>query len=174
MENVQLYLDPVILRLLGLRAIALITIRTQQGRDAEGKAFAPYSTKPFAMPAGGLTQRAKGALEGKLSYFRKPHGALWVVIQSGYAGLKQASYNDGSVNLTATGGMLRALTIVGIDSRANLIRIGFTRQEEAEKALWHNETGAGKGKTIREFLGLTREEVQELMALAATRIEIRT
>lgn len=174
LENIQLYLDPQILRMLGLRAITLITLHTQRGMDADGHPLAPYSTHPVAVPAGSLTQRARGTLEGKLTYFRKSHGALWVVIEGGYAALKAATYpGDRTVNMTATGGMLRALTVVGIDSKANLIRIGFSRQEAAETAYWHMVAGAGKSKTIRNWLGLTRAEMDELLTLAATRIQIR-
>lgn len=174
LDGIQLYLDPQILRLLGLRAIALIILHTQQGRGADGQPLAPYSTTPVAVPAGSLTQRARSTLEGKLSYFRKPHGALWVVVEGGYAALKAATYpGDGIVNMTATGGMLRALTVVGVDSKANLIRIGFSRQEAAETAYWHVVSGAGKSKTVRNWLGLTRGEMEELLTLAATHLQIR-
>jgi len=81
---------------------------------------------------------------------------LWVVVKGGYLSLKKAIYKQteykGDVNLWQTGAMMRALTVV--KSTNNEITIGFTRSEEAQKALWNKEMG-------REFMGLTDEELKD-------------
>lgn len=143
----------------GLLAVKMIRERTLAGKDVDGKPFKPYGTRVFARPAGGLTKAARSNLRKMASYFRKG-GSLWMAVQGGYKAYKEAVYGDSSiVNLQAEGHMLRALTVLEpVDTQSGVVRVGFTRSEEAEKAYWHNVSGAGKSRAIRRFMGLSEAE----------------
>lgn len=143
----------------GLLAVKLIRERTLAGRDVEGQPFRPYGTTTFARPAGGLTKTARANLRGLVSYFRKS-GSLWMAVQGGYKAFKEAVYGDAStVNLQAEGAMLRSITVLEpVDTTTGTVRVGFTRSEEAEKAYWHNVSGAGKSRVIRRFMGLSDDD----------------
>ncbi|MEP7217946.1 MAG: hypothetical protein ABI876_03470 [Bacteroidota bacterium] len=173
----DLKIQPDALRRVGLKSIELITIRTLAGRDANNAPFAPYSTEPFARPLGGITARARAALgETGLKIFKTRGGHLWAVITGGYRALKAASNpQDGpAVNMSATGAMLRALTIINVNAGARTVSIGFSRGEEAIKAYWHNVTGVGRQHTIRKFMGVAPSEQPTLAAIAAEGITIKT
>lgn len=166
------------LRRAGQRAVALIVKRTQQGKDKNNVAFEPYSTTPFAMPAGG---GARGTLqemvdEERASFFETKQGALWAVVNGGYAAYKAARYgqDDGTVNLSATGSMMRGLTVTAVSSRGEngRVTIGFTRIEEANKAYYHTVSGAGPSRTIRDFMGLTDEGLDEVQNIVADGLTI--
>ena len=162
---VQFRIPKSVLRQAGLKAISLIRERTLAGVDANGQPFAPYSQKPFARPLGGITRQTRAALGQKLQVFTTSGGKKWAVIEGGYAAYKAAKRpNDGGkVNLSDTFGMLRALTITKIDEGTNTVQIGFTREEEALKALYHNEVGVGSGRVVRRFMGLTVPEQRDII-----------
>lgn len=175
-DPITFTLDDSQLRKVGLKIIEIIDRRTGQGIDADGNPFAPYSEKPFAMPLGGITARARTALGEKLHEFTTSQGALWAVIEGGYKAFKAAAFpqDSGSVNLTQTGRMLSGLTVVGTDPSTNTVSIGFTNSEDALKAWYHNKAGAGKSKTIRKFMGLTEAEEAEVATFAAVNVRIKT
>ena len=143
----------------GLMAVKMIRDRTLAGKDVDGQSFKPYSTQPFARPAGGLTKTARANLKGLTKFFRR-NGSLWMLVEGGYKAFKDAVYGDSStVNLQAEGHLLRSLTVLEpVDTATGVVRVGFTRSEEAEKAYWHNVSGAGKSRAIRKFMGLTEAE----------------
>lgn len=176
LPHIPISVPGALLRQIGLRAIAFIRERTLKGTDADGKPFHPYSTTPFARPYGGITQRAKANLGDRLKVFTSPKsGKLWAVIQGGYAEYKRAAYpSDGGVNLSATGALLRALTIVSVDEATNTVVIGFARAEAAEVALYHDQIGAGPNRAIRHFMGVTPSERDELgnLGAAGLRLEV--
>jgi len=159
------------LKRIGLRAVSMIRDRTLRGVGADGAPFKPYSTQPFALPLGAITKRAQRALGDDMKIITsKRSGALWAVITGGYAALKDAAYPQygGVVNLSRTGAMLRALTVIGVNGSGQVtIRIGFAREEEAQKALWNDARG-------RRILGFTQEERTDLAGAAARVIQIRT
>lgn len=174
----SLHIRPAQLRRAGLRAIRLIVDRTQAGTDRHGTAFAPYSTTPFALPAGGGARGALSRLEDRdeASFFQTKEGALWAIVEGGYAAYKAERYgqDSGQVNLTATGSMIRGLTIVDVqtaDARAS-VTLGFTDPSEAEKAYYHSVSGAGKSRTIRDFMGLTDDELDTVTEDVADGIDI--
>jgi phage gpG-like protein len=104
----------------------------------------------------------------------KKSGKLWAVIEGGYAAYKQAAYpGDSGVNLSATGAMLRSLTILSVDEATLTVVIGFTRTDEAVKALYHDQLGAGKSRAIRHFMGLTDTEQTELGEMGADGIALK-
>lgn len=172
---IPIYVPSDVLRAIGLRAISMIRERTLQGFDADGGRLRAYSTTPFARPYGGITQRAKKNLGNRLQVFTsKKSGKLWAVIEGGYAAYKQAAYpGDSGVNLSATGAMLRSLTILSVDEESLTVTIGFTRTDEAVKALYHDQLGAGPSRVIRHFMGLTPSERLELGEMGADGIELK-
>ena len=157
-----------------LKVISLMRENTLNGISADGSPFAAYSSKPFVMPAGAVTQKALKKLDkqGSIYWFKaKSSGNLWVLIQGGYKALREAKGRGLDVDLTDTGQMLRAL--IPVDFKENEIKIGFTNAEAAEKAYYHCVAGAGKGKTIRNFLGLPDygwQEAVEYLDLTGARI----
>lgn len=147
------------LRRVGLSIVSIIVERTRQGQGVDGR-LKPYSTRPFARPLGGIPSRTISALGEGLQRFTTKQGALWAIITGGYAAYKKARYpqDSGGVNMTATGGMLRSMTVAAVDEATGKIVIGFSRDDAAELAYYHNVSGAGRGRTIRRFMGLTAEE----------------
>lgn len=168
-------LDAKTLRRLGGLIIRRIVLRTtEEGLDAKGRPFKPYSTRTFAMPAGATTKRALVVLEksGALSYFTTKAGNLWVLIEGGYAALKSAEFakagGAGGVNLSRTGSMLRSLTVTGIDEGRGIVSIGFARVDAAERAYYVIEQG-------RDFLGIREEEIAadpEMLSIITNGISI--
>jgi hypothetical protein len=141
----------------GQRIVAIIKQRTLEGIDKDGNPFKPYSTRPFAMPAGAMTQRTRKSLykDGKIQYFKR-NGKLWVVVKDGYAGFKKVNNNktayDGTVNLSATGDMMRGITVLSASN--NTITIGTTRTEAAKKLMWNIDKG-------RNPLGITASDLND-------------
>ncbi|GIV82213.1 MAG: hypothetical protein KatS3mg051_1567 [Anaerolineae bacterium] len=174
--------DETGLRRIGERVVAMIVERTLRGIDAEGRPMQPYSTRTFAMPAGALwapgsrTAARRLRQQGALRYFQRG-GSLWVAIQGGYRTYKEARFpGQGSeVNLTLTGSMMRSLSVreVRADTRRAEIVIGFLRSEEAEKAYWHEVTGAGRSRVRRRFMGLTPDQLRALEREFLDAIRIR-
>lgn len=155
LTDLRLVIDPDALTRAGLLAVELVVERTLAGTDRHGQAFRPYSTRPLAVPAGSITKAAQGRLGGNLELFTSAKtGALWALVEGGYAALKAARYpqDGGGVNLSATGAMLRGMGVVAQD--ADSVTIGFSRTEEAEKAGWNVES--------RDFLGLTDAQAAEV------------
>lgn len=171
--RLRLRLDPAALLLAGQFAVSAIAERTAEGRDADGKAFVPYSARPLALPASAVPKRArlrlKRAQDGLFYFTSRRSGALWFVVEGGYAALKAARYpqDEGTVNLHATGAMLRALRVLGAAPDASgggTVTLGFSRPEEAQKAFWNSRT--------RRFLGLTLDEQAEAARVAGAGVSV--
>lgn len=138
-----------VMREVGALATRLIRTRTMAGRDREGQPFAAY-TPDYA---------AKKAKEGLGT----------------------------TPNLTVSGRMLNDMTVT--DAAPGKVSIGFTssggstrgkgltliqrsRAVGAEdKARYHDVMGAGKSRTLRPFLGLTREEAETVRARVARHLD---
>ncbi len=154
----------VIKRRIGIRVVAAIKENTLRGIDKDGKPFAPYSEKPFAAPAGSLTQKVRARLDkdGKLTFFEKGD-TKWVRVEGGYKLVKSIKRpsDGGVVNLTDTGKLLRGLRFLSIDNEG-AIRIGWDDPELALLAYYHNVSGAGKGRVVRKFLGIPDAELQAI------------
>ena len=173
---VSIEIGSAALKRAGLLAVKMIRFRTAAGRDIDGNPFQPYSTNPFARPAGGIPQSARKRLKESLRYFRTAQGSLWMVVIGGYKAFKAARYPaaGSTVNLQGSGNMLRALTVLSVDASTRTFRIGWTRTEEAEKALYHNVTGVGKSRIKRKNLGLTATERKIIAKEIAVDIIIKT
>ena len=154
----------------------MIRERTLRGVDATGHKWRGYSERPFARPLEGITNKARKNLGKRLQIFTTKQGKLWAIVQGGYRAYKEAAYSQdaGTVNLTVTGGMLGALTVVSIDAAKGSVRIGFNRQDAAELALYHNVLGAGRSRVLHKFLGLTDPELKELAKEAGRGLLIET
>lgn len=168
--------DPQALKRLGFIIVARIKRRTEEENvDRYGKPFKPYSARPFAMPSGATTKRARAVLykDGGIQYFRSPASEkLWIVVLGGYRALKDAEFakagGAGNVNLSRTGSMLRSLTVTGVNAETGTITIGFSRVDAAQKAKWNIDKG-------RDFLGITDDELAssaEFVNLLASSITI--
>lgn len=166
------YIDKGALRNIANRFAYIIAKRTEDGLDKNGMPFKPYSTKPFKMPSGAATKKAKMNLlsKGELKYFKTKGGKLWIVVTSGYLGYKMANYTktsfDGKPNLMMTGQMMAAfMPILFSDAGFSL---GFSRPEEAQKMLWNIQKG-------RDILGMTDKDLQdpELLTMIASSIKFK-
>jgi hypothetical protein len=160
------------LKRIGLGIVTMIRERTLKGEGIDGP-LAPYSTRPFARPLGGVPSRTLSALGGNLKRFTTKQGRLWAVIIGGYKAYKAARYpqDGGGVNMTAEGNMMRSLAVIAVDPATGKIVIGFNREESAEIAYYHNVSGAGKGRRLRKFMGLTPEEQLKVARLAGVEIQ---
>ena len=177
-SNVRIVIAPELLRKLGARAVELINIRTLEGIDAEGKKFVGYSTRPFCRPYAGVPKTTINRLEaeGSLSYFTvrgKDRGALWIRIEDGYLEFKRARNPawNGVVDLHDTGEMMRNLSVTG--TGASSVTIGFKTFPAAQKAYWHNVSGAGRSHVIRKFLGISPKDMTELIDLIQQGITVQ-
>lgn len=153
-DEVVLFYKPETLKKIGQILIRKIQDRTAQGMDFEGKEFKDYSRRTFALPAGAVTKRARKLLakNGLLAWTNRS-GKKWIVVKGGYWNLKMATYAQtsyyGTVNLTATGEMMRSLRVT--ETGENEITIGFKDAENAAKAYYNKLMG-------REFLGVLPQD----------------
>lgn len=176
-KNIQQDLDNlvenVLLKRLANGALALIRRRTLQGEFKEGDQ--QYSAKPFAMPIGGLTKmlqkrivaQGKGtrnrAPDPNFQLFTSKSGNLWVIVKLGYKKIRElAGKESDHVTMTWTGRMLRNLGVINMTR--NSAEIGFTSQDEEQKAIWHNIMGAGRSRKKHVFMYLTEKEVDKLLS----------
>lgn len=145
-------------------ALRMITEQIEQGIDIEGKRYR-YSTKPFAAPAGSLLKFARLALarNRELRYFRASSGGLWVVVTGGYASYRRAARRliTGDY-LTFSGKLLSSMVYQYDDQR---ITIKFSTPQQAAIAYYLNVSGAGKGRRLWRFLGLTRRNLDRLATM---------
>lgn len=76
---------------------------------------------------------------------------------------KKKPQYGGKVNLTLRGLMLGAFGVIahGVKGKDGFISAGFTDEEAAEEAYWHNVSGAGKGRVLRRFLGLRDKQWED-------------
>lgn len=65
------------------------------------------------------------------------------------------------VDLQFSGGMWGSFDFA-TDKDNLLVELGFNREEMAKIASYHDRDGAGRSKVIREFLGLTEAEANEV------------
>lgn len=137
--------DTALMREVGDLVTSMIRTRTQQGRDATGASFVPY-TPDYA---------AKKAKEGL--------GTTPNLTVSG------RMLNDMGITDVAPGKVSIGFRSAGGSTRGKgLTLIQRSRAVGAEdKARYHDVLGAGKSRTLRKFLGLTREETETVRARVA-------
>jgi hypothetical protein len=139
---------------IGYKAIEFIQSNIDNSIDINGNAFTHYSFS-YWLKKHGLSSksRSKKGRKSKLEQFN----SAWL--------------SDSTVTLTETGAMRASLSIIDTDSNLNTITIGFLDKESATKAFYHNVSGAGKGRIIRQFLGLRQQQEQDLTEFAAIEMQ---
>lgn len=147
----------------GIKVLALIEQNIRQGIDSEGQPFA-YSEKPFWMPYSQKIVARLGGKKGKGVFYEVTRsgttGKLGLIILGGYKAFKQKAYPSAANHfLTVTGKMLRSMNVKANDNEAI---ISFTGDENVKKAYWLNVSGAGRGRKLWKFLGITEQQKQEL------------
>ncbi len=88
--------------------------------------------------------------EGKESFLVKDYGRF-----------KEVIYGHRKF-LVATGAMLQNMQITRIDPATGEVAIGFPDPEQEQKAYWLNVAGAGRSRRLWRFLGITREQEEQL------------
>lgn len=168
-------INRAVLLQIGNETIAIIRERTLAGIFLPGSSpdASQYSSKPFVMPSGKMIEMAgkgraaaiwkslqRGEMPGKI--FKTKAGAIWVLLQEGYKKFRELSGKvDDTANLNWTGRMMRNLSITKVG--ADYIEVGFRSDEEEQKAIWHNITGASRSRKKRVFMGLTEKEIDRII-----------
>lgn len=146
------------------RAIELINQQIADGIDIDGKKY-KYSESPFLMPYSSkvVSKFGKDA-KGKLYNVINKNGKRWLVITKGYKSYREA-FNRATDSdfLQWTGNLLSSIDIINSDSDS--AEIGFTNQKAAQIAYYLNVSGAGRGRKLWKFFGLTKENIDKLMDL---------
>lgn len=165
----------------GQQAEAIILRRTQRGEFLQGSSSgaSSYSTKPFARPAGGLTERVYDRVSesDRVKYFTSSSGDEWLVFEGGYKQLRQMmGLPTANVDLNVTGQTLQGMRVrVTREGDGVSIEIGYIEglspQEAIQVAEYHNRLGAGKNKVLRKFVGLTSSESDDVVSFLEKELE---
>lgn len=149
-----------ILTAIGSKAIGFIQANIDNRTDINGNPFKSYSFnywfyKYYRKRYKGKKLRSKAGKKKWKAFLDSAHSA-W-----------QTDKSD--ITLSDTGIMLQSLDIIKTNSLAGSIdiTIGFNDKESAQKAFYHNIGGAGRGRTLRKFLGLQKSQEEQLAEYAA-------
>lgn len=143
---------------LAQNTVAAIKLRTSRGIDANGEAFAEYSTKPMYVAKRGARLKPKGG--------RPSRTGQSIYYKGGYQQYKQESRSRGGggdsaeVDLVLSGQLMN--NIVVLEATADQFIIGLTK---------HVRSYGYHVNEKREFLGLTDDDVKVLTK--AVEIEVR-
>ena len=135
---------------LAQNTLAAIKLRTSQGIDADGRKFAPYSTRPIYIPLRGARLKPKGG--------RKSRTGRTVFYAGGYDQYKRESRRHGGgssalVDLTLSGALMQNLVV--LDATASRFIIGLAA---------HVRHYGYDVNAEREFLGLSPRDVNVLVS----------
>ena len=158
-----------------------ITERTRRGEFLPGSAASAsqYSRQPFARPAGGLPRAVVEAFNENEALghpFTTKTGALWLLIEGGYAQLRQMEgYQTSHVDLTKTGQTLDALRGEGRVTDDGLeIHVGYlpglSDAEATQRARYHTDPSVAR--TLRRFVGLTDDELSQAIEIVRRRLTL--
>lgn len=173
-EHVRDALSSVRTRRTMARVEHIIQSRTRGGEFLEGSSEGAdrYSEKPYAQPAGSLTDQVRDELpEDEVSYFTTSEDALWLVVEGGYKAVRQAKgLPTDRVDLTDQGDLLRGMRSAAhrdVDDGTLQMVVGYIEgaspQEAMQIARYHNVMGAGKNEVKRVFVGLTDSEAEDVL-----------
>lgn len=140
---------------IGTKAVAFIYENIDNRVDSNGKPFEPYSFNYWFYKY--RRRRYKGK-KLRTKQGKKKWKQFLIASRSEWETEKN------NVTLSDTNSMLTALDTISASN--NEIKIGFRDQEAAKKAFYHNISGAGKGRTLRRFLGLQPAQIEELEVYA--------
>ena len=106
------------------------------------------------------------------------HGNTFAPLSEGYAAQKQKALGHSRPDLVVSGRMLNDMAVLEVTDRS--LSIGFTSSGggggggtfiqrsrslgAADKAFYHNETGAGRSQVKREFFDLNDGEVDQIQS----------
>jgi hypothetical protein len=154
----------------GAIVVADIIENINRGIDFTGKAFA-YSKNPFYRPYDPKLYRKMGgkaaAEDGTLFKIiitggKKAGGGKLGFIIMGYDAFKQKVYPNAYGHfLTVSGKLLRGMRVISKNN--DELVIGWKDQDNVDKAFWLNQSGAGKGKKLWKFLGISEKQKNELV-----------
>lgn len=85
------------------------------------------------------------------------------------AALSEWLGNSGAT-LIDTGAMVASISVIKTDTANREIEIGFSDENAAKVAFYHNIGGAGQSRVLRRFMGLSDSQSQELSNYAAQQI----
>lgn len=140
---------------IGTKAVAFIYENIDNRVDSNGKPFEPYSFNYWFYKY--RRKRYKGK-KLRTKQGKKKWQQFLIASRSEWETEKN------NITLSDTNSMLAALDVISASN--NEIKIGFRDQEAAKKAFYHNVSGAGKGRTLRRFLGLQPAQIEELEVYA--------
>lgn len=146
------------------KAIAFINENIAEFKDFEGKKFLPY-TFPY------WWKKYKSKLEKKLKRTRKTKKPIEKFKEKAIGQFQQNAHR---VTLADSGLMLASMVPIKIEENQQneiSITIGFKQKEASERAIYHNFSGAGKNRKLRRFLGISREQTDELAEYSASLFE---
>lgn len=144
------------------RAIDLINQQIKDGIDIDGKPY-KYSESPFLMPySSKVTAKFGKDNKGKLYNIVNKNGKKWLIITKGYKSYREV-FNRATDSdfLQWTGNLLSSIDIINSDSDS--AEIGFTNRKAAQIAYYLNVSGAGRGRKLWKFFGLTKENIDKLI-----------
>lgn len=155
----------------------LMLERTRRGEFLPGSSPGAerYSTNPFARPAGGLSREVFARLDDTAdgsSFFTRA-GALWVVVERGYAWLRRAAgLQADRVDLNWSGGLLAGMRARSRFAAGKVVTevgyiAGMSPDDAVRLAGFHDRTGVGPARTVRRFVGLVSEEIDEVVRALA-------
>ncbi len=158
---------------IGSRTVLIIKRRTAKGVFLKGSSAGgeKYSTKPFVMPIGAVKKKdvmmkmLKGGY-GKedVMIFKTKGGGTWALLKKGYKWLREQSGRQSErVDLRWSGTLMRSLRVIDVSPEKGEVVIGHGEARSRKIAEYHNVSGAGKGKTIRKYLGATEKEMIEIL-----------
>ena len=146
---------------IGTKAVAFIYENIDNRVDSNGKPFEPYSFNYWFYKY--RRRRYKGK-KLRTKQGKKKWQQFLIASRSEWETEKN------NVTLSDTNSMLTALDVISVSTSSFSylpeIKIGFRDQEAAKKAFYHNVSGAGKGRTLRRFLGLQPAQIEELEVYA--------
>ncbi len=122
-------------------AIKIILERTSDGVDVDGRRFPKYS-KGYEKLKGGFVKAAKKIARGKSRRNLATKLPNWMRL----TGQMLSSMTTRNARISRRGGQL----FIEFD-------ITFANKESGEIASYHNDTGAGRSRVKRRFLGLSRK-----------------
>jgi hypothetical protein len=164
--------DNVIMAKAGTYGVTIIRRRVREGIYLDGSSdnATEYSSKPFAMPFGGLqTSALKKQISGMKDndapkyFISKSSGNIWILITGGYKQLREiAGKQTDKVTMTWSGRMMRNLKVLPDSATNRSVTVGFDDATAQRIANYHNIDGAGKSKRMHVFMNFTDDEKKKI------------
>lgn len=165
------FVETAFMRTIGNEALAMIEENVRKGVDTDGKAF-KYGEKPFWRPYDKRIIAKLGGKSGAGTFYKivKSNNKLGMIILGGYRRYKEKVAGKPLKFLSLSGQMMRNLNVVS--SRQGETIIGFPDKEQAEKAFYLNVSGAGKSRKLWKFMGLRKEQIEELKRMVTDKAKV--